>query len=202
MGASALMQGLADGYFVIPYTIGNYLAGVKPGGLDGSHPEAKNALERVEKRISTFLGFKGRRTVDDFHKQLGRLMWDACGMSRSQAGLRNALNRIPELREEFWSNAAIPGSSATLNQELEKAGRIADFFEFAELMCLDALERNESCGGHFREEYQTPDGEALRNDQDFSHVAIWSQGNGGVGHEMSKEPLTYENVAVGARSYK
>lgn len=202
LGASALMQGLADGYFVIPYTIGDYLAGQKPGALAQDHQDVRAAEERVQKRIATFLSMNGRKPVEHYHRLLGRLMWDKCGMSRSESGLKEALQRISEMREEFWSNSYVGGSGADLNQELEKAGRIADFFEFAELMCLDALDRKESCGGHFREEYQTPDGEALRNDAEYCYSAVWSQSSSGTGHELTKEPLQFENIALTTRSYK
>jgi succinate dehydrogenase / fumarate reductase flavoprotein subunit len=202
LGASALMQGLADGYFVIPYTIGDYLAGQKPGALAQDHQDVRAAEERVHKRIATFLSMNGRKPVEHYHRLLGRLMWDKCGMSRTESGLKEALQRIPEMREEFWSNSYVGGSGADLNQELEKAGRIADFFEFAELMCIDALDRKESCGGHFREEYQTPDGEALRNDAEYCYSAVWSQGTSGTGHELTKEPLQFENIALSTRSYK
>lgn len=202
LGASALMQGLADGYFVIPYTIGDYIAQTKSAAVPTDHPEVKAALERVTRRTERFLGMKGRKPVDHYHRILGRLMWDRCGMSRTAQGLREAITRIAELREEFWTNSFVGGSGTEINQELEKAGRIADFFEFAELMCIDALDRNESCGGHFREEYQTEDGEALRNDADYCYAAVWSTKEGGEGHELTKEPLTFENVELATRSYK
>jgi succinate dehydrogenase / fumarate reductase flavoprotein subunit len=202
LGASALMQGLADGYFVLPYTIGDYLAGVKPGGLSADAPEVKAAESRVHERVNKFLSLKGTKPVDHYHKLLGRIMWDKCGMSRSAEGLTWAIERIRELREEFWTNASIGGSGEELNQELEKAGRVADFFEFAELMCIDALNRNESCGGHFREEYQTEDGEARRNDNDYCYSAVWSQRPDGSGHELTKEPLEFKNVHLATRSYK
>lgn len=202
LGASALMQGLADGYFIVPYTVGNYLAGVKPGVVTTDHVEVKGAEERVKARTQKFLSMRGKKSVDHFHKVLGRIMWDKCGMGRTETGLKEALKRIPEVREEFWSNAAVHGSGAELNQELEKAGRVADFLEFGELMCIDALNRNESCGGHFREEYQTDDGEAKRNDSEYCHVSVWSKNAAGDGHELSKEPLVYENVQLATRSYK
>ena len=202
LGASALMQGLADGYFVLPSTIGDYLAGVKPGSLSLDAPEVRAAEDRVQGRLNTFLSMKGRKPVDHYHRLLGRIMWDKCGMSRSADGLKGAIHRIGELREEFWSNSFIGGSGEELNQELEKAGRVADFFEFAELMCIDALDRNESCGGHFREEYQTEDGEALRNDSDYCYSAVWSPRKEGAGHELTKEPLEFNNVHLATRSYK
>jgi succinate dehydrogenase / fumarate reductase flavoprotein subunit len=202
LGASALMQGLADGYFIIPNTVGNYLAGVKPGGVALDHAEVKGAEERVNARTKKFLGMRGKKSVDHYHKILGRIMWDKCGMARSETGLKEALKKIPEVREEFWNNAAVLGSGTELNQELEKAGRVADFLEFGELMCIDALNRNESCGGHFREEYQTEDGEAKRNDAEYCHVSVWSKNSAGDGHDLSKEPLVYENVHLATRSYK
>ena len=202
LGASALMQGLADGYFVLPYTIGDYLAGVKPGSVSADHAEVRAAEDRVKARLNTFLEMKGKKPVDHYHKLLGRIMWDKCGMSRSADGLKGAITRINELREEFWSNSFIGGSGEELNQELEKAGRVADFFEFAELMCVDALNRNESCGGHFREEYQTEDGEALRNDDEYCYAAVWSPKADGSGHDLTKEPLEFKNVHLATRSYK
>jgi succinate dehydrogenase / fumarate reductase flavoprotein subunit len=201
LGASALMQGLADGYFVLPYTIGDYLASIKPGGVNTDHNEAKGAVERSQTFTDKLLSLNGKKTVDHYHRALGRIMWDKCGMSRSEVGLREALQQIPALKAEFWQDAKVPGSGAELNQELEKAGRVADFFEFAELMCIDALNRNESCGGHFREEYQTEDGEAQRNDADYCYAAVWSPGGAG-GHELTKEPLVFENVHLSTRSYK
>jgi succinate dehydrogenase / fumarate reductase flavoprotein subunit len=202
LGASALMQGLADGYFVLPVTIGDYLAQTKLDKADTAHPafaEAEFAIKQTTKRL---LGTKGKRTVDSFHRELGKLMWDNCGMGRTEASLKLALERIPEIRAEFWENVNVPGSNDELNQSLEKAGRVADFLELAELMCIDALHRNESCGGHFREEYQTPDGEALRDDERYSYVAAW-QFNG-VGNQpiLNKEPLDFEYVHPSQRSYK
>jgi succinate dehydrogenase / fumarate reductase flavoprotein subunit len=201
LGASALMQGLADGYFVLPYTIGDYLTGVKPGSLSLDAPEVRAAQDRVNARLNVFLAMKGTKPVDHYHRLLGRVMWDKCGMSRSGEGLKEAITRIGELREEFYNNAYVGGSGEELNQQLEKAGRVADFFEFAELMCIDALDRNESCGGHFREEYQTEDGEAKRDDQNYCYSAVWSQKDGG-GHELTKEPLEFQNVHLATRSYK
>ncbi len=202
LGASALMQGLADGYFIIPKTIGNYLAGFSRTPVDASHPAVKDTLREVEENQSRLLGAKGKRTVDEFHMELGRLIWDACGMARNEAGLKDALQRIPEMRERFWKEVSVPGSGADLNQSLEKAGRVADFLEFAETLCLDALTRDESCGGHYREEHTTEDGEAKRNDDAFSHVAVWEFR--GVGQEpvRHEEPLTFENVQLSQRSYK
>jgi succinate dehydrogenase / fumarate reductase flavoprotein subunit len=202
LGASALMQGLADGYFVIPSTIGNYLApnpGVRP---TVDHPAFKQAEQDVRDRMARFLGINGRRTVDSFHRELGLLMWDLCGMARTEKSLSRALKRLPTLREEFWKNLRVTGGNAELNQSLEKAGRVADFLELGELMCLDALERRESCGGHFREEYQTSDGEALRDDSNFAHVAAWESG-GETGKPIRhEEPLIYENIKLATRSYK
>ena len=202
LGASALMQGLADGYFVLPYTIGNYLAGVKPEKVDvNTHPAFTDAVRAVKQQGETLLGIKGKRTVDSFHKELGKIMWDKCGMARTREGLEEALQRIPALREEFWRNVNVPGSGASLNQSLEKAGRVADFIELGELMCRDALHREESCGGHFRVEYQD-DGEAQRNDDDFAYVAAWEWAGDGQAQRLLKEPLVYENVKMATRSYK
>jgi succinate dehydrogenase / fumarate reductase flavoprotein subunit len=206
LGASALMQGLADGYFVIPYTIGNYLAGAKLEALDTSHVAFKDVEAQVRGRIDRMLTVKGSRTVDSFHRELGKIMWDKCGMARDREGLKDALKQIPRLREEFWNNVRIPGAPGEVNQSLEKAGRVADFLEFGELMCLDALAREESCGGHFRTEYQTTDGEAKRDDENFCHVAVWEcedDGKGGTkGHKRHQEMLAYENVKLATRSYK
>ena len=202
LGASALMQGLADGYFVIPYTIGDYLAKCGPSVLQEDHSEFKKVEFDVLEGTKRLLALKGKRTVDSFHRQLGKLLWDECGMGRNRAGLSRALKRIPEIREEYWRNIVVPGCGEELNQNLEKAGRVGDFLEFAELMCLDALTREESCGGHFREEYQTPDGEALRNDKDFSHVAVWEYQGRGKAPTLNKEPLNFEYVHPTQRSYK
>lgn len=202
LGASALMQGLADGYFVIPYTIGHYLAGVKPGSITNEHPEFKKAVEDVKGRISTFLSINGKRTTSSFHRELGMLMWNNCGMARSESSLKEALQRIPEIREEFWNNVNVVGSATELNTALEHAGRVADFLEFAELMCIDALERDESCGGHFRTEHQTEDGEAKRNDDDFCHSSVWEYTGDTAKPTLHKEQLTFENVKLATRSYK
>ncbi len=202
LGASALMQGLADGYFILPYTIGDYLAGTKLEAVDTSHPAFQQAEQEARERTTRLLSINGTRTVDSFHKELGRLMWDHCGMARDRAGLELALRRIPEIREEFWSNVKVPGSASSLNQSLERAGRVADFLEFAELMVRDALVREESCGGHFRTEYQTPDGEALRNDDDFTHVAVWEYRGDNVPAARHVEPLQFEFVQLATRSYK
>jgi succinate dehydrogenase / fumarate reductase flavoprotein subunit len=202
LGASALMQGLADGYFVLPYTIGDYLATTKLEKVSTDHPAVREAEAGVAKRTKQFLDAKGKRTVASFHRELGKLVWDECGMARNEAGLKRALQRIPELREEFWKNVNVLGSGEELNQALENAGRVADFLEFGELMCLDALKRNESCGGHFREEYQTPDGEALRNDEQYSYAAAWEFAGSDKAPVLNKEPLTFDYVHPSQRSYK
>jgi len=202
LGASALMQGLADGYFVLPNTIGDYLATARPAKVDAGHPAFREAEAQIAERTKRFLSIDGKRTVDSFHRELGKIMWDYCGMSRNEAGLKKALELIPPLREEFWRNVNVPGSDAHLNQALEKAGRVADFFELAELMCIDALHRTESCGGHFREESQTPDGEALRDDARFAYVAAWEYGGDNEPPTLHKEPLIFENVKLSQRSYK
>ena len=201
LGASALMQGLADGYFIIPYTIGHFLASTKLEKVDGSHPEFRKAEADVSQRVETLLGIRGKRTVDSIHRELGKLMWDHCGMSRNAEGLKRALARIPDLRQEFWENVNVLGENEELNQSLEKAGRVADFLELAELLCLDALERQESCGGHFREEYQTSEGEALRDDTRFCHAAAWEYVEGGP-PKRHEEALTFEHVHLTQRSYK
>jgi succinate dehydrogenase / fumarate reductase flavoprotein subunit len=202
LGASALMQGLADGYFVLPYTIGDYLATTKLERVSDSHPAVRDAESSVQQQTKRLLNIKGKRTVASFHRELGKLVWDECGMARNEAGLRRALARIPELREEFWRNVTVPGSGEELNQSLESAGRVADFLEFAELMCMDALHRKESCGGHFREEFQTPDGEAMRNDEEFSYAAAWEYGGPDKSPILNKEPLSFEYVHPAQRSYK
>ncbi len=202
LGASALMQGLSDGYFVIPYTIGNYLAGTKLDKVDEKHAEVRGSVENVLGMQKKLLWIKGKRTVDSFHRELGKLVWDYCGMARTAAGLDLALAKIRELREEYWQNVMVPGSADDLNQSLEKAGRVADFFDVAELMCIDARHRNESCGGHFREEYQTPDGEALRNDAEFSYVAAWEYRGPNQPPELHRESLEFEHVHPSQRSYK
>jgi succinate dehydrogenase / fumarate reductase flavoprotein subunit len=202
LGASALMQGLADGYFVLPATIGDYLADHHLEPVAPDAPEVVEAERAVAERVDTLLSIKGHRTVDSFHRELGHLMWDYCGMERTEEGLRKALDRIPELRREFWSNVSVPGSGATLNQSLEKAGRVADFMELAELMCLDALHRAESCGGHFRAESQTEDGEAARDDEHFSYAAAWEYAGQGQAPVLHKEQLAFEYVHPSKRSYK
>ena len=202
LGASALMQGLADGYFIIPYTISDYIATTKLESADENHPECRQVQEEVAHRIQKLLDIPGKRSVDSIHRELGKVMWDYCGMARNQHGLENALKRIPEIREEYWKNVNVLGSNEEINQSLEKAGRIADFLELAELMCLDALERNESCGGHFREEYQTPDGETLRDDQNYCHVAAWEYAGPDRKPVLHKEILNFESVHLTQRSYK
>jgi succinate dehydrogenase / fumarate reductase, flavoprotein subunit len=202
LGASALMQGLADGYFIVPYTIGDYLANAKLEKVTTDHPEFRAAKDALVATTNRLLGIKGKRTVDAFHRELGAIMWEDCGMARNAGGLERALGRIPDLREEFWRNVNVPGSDAELNQALEKAGRVADFLEFAELMCTDALHREESCGGHFREEHQTPDGEAQRDDSRFTYAAAWEFSGVGNAPVLHKEPLTFENVPLTQRSYK
>jgi succinate dehydrogenase / fumarate reductase flavoprotein subunit len=203
LGASALMQGLADGYFVIPYTIGDYLAGQKSGSRPKTDSaEFKQAEENVTAMTQRFLANPGKEPVSHFHKRLGKIMWEHCGMARNRAGLEAALQKIPALREEFWTNVKVPGSADTLNQSLEQAGRVADFLELGELLCRDALTREESCGGHFREEYQYPDGECKRDDEKFGHVAAWEyQGEGRV-PLRNTEPLNYEFTKMSVRSYK
>jgi succinate dehydrogenase / fumarate reductase flavoprotein subunit len=198
LGASALMQGLSDGYFVLPYTIGNYLAGGKFEKVSTDHSEFQSAEDGVAEQTKRLLSIRGKRTVSSFHRELGKIVWDYCGMARNAEGLRFALQRIPELREEFWNNVNVLGSGEEMNQSLENAGRVADFFELAELMCRDALDRNESCGGHFREEFQTADGEALRDDANYSCVAAWEY----PGQVLHKEPLTFDYVHPSQRSYK
>ncbi len=202
LGASALMQGLADGYFVISYTMGNYLGNTKFEPVREDQSEAMAAVAAVEERINRLLSIKGKRTVMDFHRELGRIMWEYCGMARTREGLETALQKIPALREEFWSNAIVPGVNEELNQSLEYAGRVADFLEIGELMCRDALAREESCGAHFREEYQTEEGEALRDDENFSHVAAWEYTGEGNEPNLHIEPLEFEYVALAQRSYK
>ncbi len=205
LGASALMQGLADGYFVLPYTIGGYLATLKPGAtLPLDHPDFRKAIEDVAGQTRRLLSINGSRTPDSFHKELGKLLWEKCGMARNRQGLEDAIKTIPKIREEFWRNVRVPGQGEDLNQALERAGRIADFLELAELICVDALTREESCGGHFREEYQTEEGEALRDDANFSFVSAWEfKGLNGSGRwDLHKESLVYEEVHMAQRSYK
>ena len=202
LGASALMQGLADGYFVIPLTIGDYLAQASLVPVTADHPEVKAAEAAAMKRMRQLVGIKGKRSADSFHRDLGKIMWDRCGMARDKAGLKSAIQDIGTLKEEFWSNVSVPGSHTDLNQALEKANRVADFMELGELMCRDALEREESCGGHFRTEYQTAENEALRNDVDFAHVAAWQYNGELTTPSRLVEPLTFESVQLSQRSYK
>ncbi len=201
LGASSLMQGLADGYFILPYTIGHYLATTKSIPISHDHADVRAARERVAARTSRLLGGTGKRTAASFHRALGRIMWNACGMARNRAGLKHALQTIPPLRYEFWRDVAVLGTGDTLNQELEYAGRVADFLEFAELLCHDALHREESCGAHFREEHQTPDGEPLRDDRNFVYVAAWEYVPNGP-PVLHKEPLVFEFVKPSMRSYQ
>jgi succinate dehydrogenase / fumarate reductase flavoprotein subunit len=202
LGASALMQGLADGYFVIPYTIGHYLAGASLPKVTTDHDAFREAGDGVQKRLDQLLSVKGNRGIREIHRALGRILWDDVGMARSEASLRRALEAIPKLRDEFWQSVSVPGTPDNLNQSLEYAGRVADYLEFAELLALDALERRESCGGHFREESQTPDGEALRDDANFSYVAAWEFKGVGRRPELHKEPLVFDEVHLTQRSYK
>jgi succinate dehydrogenase / fumarate reductase flavoprotein subunit len=202
LGASALMQGLADGYFVIPYTIGNYLAQTKADAADINHDSFREAEAAVNARVERLLSINGKKTVDALHRELGHVMWDYCGMARNEGGLKKAIEMIPAIRQEFWENVNVPGSASDLNQSLEKAGRVADFLELGELMCIDALHRAESCGGHFREESQTPEGEALRDDEKFAYVAAWQYVGDDQMPVLNKEPLTFEYVKLSQRSYK
>jgi succinate dehydrogenase / fumarate reductase flavoprotein subunit len=202
LGASALMQGLADGYFVIPYTIGNYLADdIRTKPIPTDHAAFVEAENHVRDRISRLMGIKGKQSVESFHKRLGKIMWDKCGMARNAQGLKEAIEEIRQLRKEFWSDVRIPGTTNEFNPELDKAGRVADFLELGELICIDALQREESCGGHFREEYQTEEGEALRNDDRFMYVSAWEY-RGEENWELHREELTYELVKPTQRSYK
>jgi succinate dehydrogenase / fumarate reductase flavoprotein subunit len=202
LGASALMQGLADGYFILPYTIGNYLCTAKTAKPREEQAEFKQAVVDADAMTRKLLGINGKRTVNSFHKEVGTMMWEKCGMARDEKGLNELLRQIPALREEFWKNVKITGKNEELNQTLEHAGRVADFLEFAELLCLDALERRESCGGHFRTEFQTEDGEAKRDDEHFAYVAAWEYAGPGKKAILNKEPLVYEEVHMSTRSYK
>ncbi len=202
LGASALMQGLADGYFVIPYTIADYLARITPGKVKADHPECKKSVEDVNNDLKKFVSINGKKTVTEFHRELGKIMWNNVGMARSEESCKEALKVIPQIREEFWKNVKVSGSGAEFNQQLENAGRVADFLEFAELMTLDALHRNESCGGHFRVEHQMPDGEAKRDDENYCYAAAWEFKGVGKEPELHKEPLKFENVHLAIRSYK
>ncbi|MEE8133413.1 MAG: hypothetical protein V3T56_00050 [Gemmatimonadales bacterium] len=202
LGASALMQGLADGYFILPYTIGDYLARIGPDPVTTEPSEFDDTEREAAAKTQRLLDAKGSRSVDSFHRELGQIMWDYCGMSRTGEGLQTALEKIPELRERYWTDVRVTGRNEDFNQTLEKAGRVADFFEFAELMCVDALHREESCGGHFREEFQTEEGEALRNDDDFAYVAAWDFNGVGEQPMLLKENLEFEHVPLSQRSYK
>ncbi len=202
LGASALMQGLADGYFVIPYTLGTYLSQDKDTKISTDHEEFRKVEEENRERINRLLSIQGKQSAAAFHKRLGELLWENCGMSRNETGLAETIRKIPALREEFWQNVSVTGTSDDLNQALEYAGRVADFLEFAEMMCVDALDRRESCGAQFREEYQTPEGEALRNDEEYSYVSAWEYKGDNNPPELHKEPLTFEAVQPGVRSYK
>ncbi len=202
LGASALMQGLADGYFVVPATLSNYLASTQLDKVDTAHSAFAECENEVQSRITQLLAIQGDKTVDDFHRQLGRIMWDKVGMSRKDEGLRQALEEIPRLRAEFWQNVRVPGAGKGLNQELEKAGRLADFLELGELMARDALSREESCGGHFREEFQTPENEAQRDDEKFCHVAAWEYKGENIKPERHQEALSFDRVKLSTRSYK
>jgi succinate dehydrogenase / fumarate reductase flavoprotein subunit len=203
LGASALMQGLADGYFVLPATIGGYLANIKPGTrVKADAPEVTAAVAEAQGRQSKLFAIKGKQTPTQFHRALGKIMWEHCGMGRTEGGLKAALQKLPELREQFHADLCLPGSGDDVNQTLELAGRVGDFLELGELMCLDALERRESCGGHFREEWQTEDGEAKRDDENFCHVAAWEYQGEGQAPKRHQEELKFENVHLATRSYK
>jgi succinate dehydrogenase / fumarate reductase flavoprotein subunit len=202
LGASALMQGVADGYFIAPVTVGHYLADVPRKPVSNDHPAFAAAERDVKGRADRLLSVNGNKTVDQFHIELGRLMWEKCGMERNEAGLKEALAKIPDIRERFWKEVRVPGSGSDLNQSLEKAGRLADFLEFAEMMCWDALRRDESCGAHYRSEHTTEDGEAKRNDEDFSFVSVWEHKGEGVEPTLHKESLAFEHVKPSTRSYK
>jgi succinate dehydrogenase / fumarate reductase flavoprotein subunit len=201
LGASALMQGLADGYFVLPYTLSNYIASTKVTKADETHPEAVAAVRQVEERMNKLLAINGKRSPDSFHRELGQIIWDYCGMARNASGLGKALERLPALREEFWQNLKVTGSGSELNQTLEKAGRVADFLELGELMCKDALTRDESCGCHYREEHVSKDGEAQRDDEAYRHVQAWEYGGDPSKPVLHKEQLEFEFVKPSARSY-
>jgi succinate dehydrogenase / fumarate reductase flavoprotein subunit len=202
LGASALMQGLSDGYFVIPYTLGHYLASTKFDKVTIEHPEFKVSEMQLSDQVKKLLSIRGKRTTNSIHRQLGNIMWDNCGMARNAPGLQKAIGEIQQLREEFWQNVNVLGDNDGMNQALEHAGRLADFLELGELMCRDALHRNESCGGHFREEYQTPEGEADRDDANFSYAAAWEYRGMNAEPVLHKEPLTFEYVHPSQRSYK
>jgi succinate dehydrogenase / fumarate reductase flavoprotein subunit len=202
LGASALMQGLADGYFVIPYTLGGYLAGTRLPDVTTDHPAFQESEAATREQVARLLKIKGKRTVQDFHRELGLIMWDYCGMGRNDEGLTQARQLVADLRGEFWENVTVPGSDADFNQSLENAGRVADFLEFAEIMIMDALARRESCGCHFNEAFQTEDNEALRDDDNMCHVAVWEYAGEGREPIFHKEPLVFEFVKLATRSYK
>ena len=202
LGASALMQGLSDGYFVIPYTIGDYLASTGAGSISPDSSEVKEVMESVRQRIDLLTSCKGNRSSRSYHKQLGQIMWESAGMARNAPGLEKAIGQIQDLRDDFEKNLLVPGNSSNLNAELERAGRVRDFLDFGELLCRDALERNESCGGHFREEFQTEEGEATRDDENFAHAAVWEYKGDGSVPARHQEELKYENVKLAVRSYK
>jgi len=202
LGASALMQGLADGYFVLPYAVGDYLGSAKLEKVSPDHPACREAEESVTSRIKRLLSVNGRRTVDTFHRELGKIMWEYCGMVRNESGLKKALQMIPELRQEFWEDVRVLGENETVNQSLEKAGRVADFLEMGELIVRDALARDESCGAHFREEHETEEGEAMRDDEHFMHVAAWEYKGDDQEPELHQEPLHFDYVKPSVRSYK
>ena len=202
LGASALMQGLSDGYFVIPYTIGDYLAKSGAGSISPDSPEVKEVMESVRERVDQLVSSKGKRSSRSYHKELGQIMWEYAGMARNEKGLNKAIGQIQDLRDDFNKNLLVPGSGDNLNAELERAGRVRDFLDFGELLCRDALDRNESCGGHFREEHQTEDGEALRDDENFAHAAVWEFEGDGKAPNRHQEKLTYDNVKLAVRSYK
>jgi succinate dehydrogenase / fumarate reductase, flavoprotein subunit len=202
LGASALMQGLADGYFVLPYTLTHWLAGEKPGATPTDHPAFKQVEAEATEKIRRLLSIKGKKTANELHRELGNVMWENVGMARSKGSLESAISRIRELREEFWRNVTVPGTDSDLNTALERANRVADFMEFGELLARDALVREESCGGHFRVEYQTAEGEAKRDDSRFCHVAAWEYAGDGKDPVRHEEPLVFETVKLAERSYK
>ncbi len=202
LGASALMQGLSDGYFIFPNTVSHYFGSGKLDAVNDDTPEVRAAVAEGKARVDQLLSINGKRSVASFHRELGMIMWEKCGMARNAAGLREALQEIPALREQFWRNVTVPGGNTALNQTLEHALRVADFLELGELMCRDALHREESCGGHFREEYQTEDGEALRDDDRFAYVAAWEYAGDDSAPRLHKEPLEFEYVHLAQRSYK
>ncbi|MDT8347384.1 MAG: FAD-binding protein, partial [Flavobacteriaceae bacterium] len=203
LGASALMQGLADGYFVLPYTIGDYLSDdIRTGKIDTKHKAFEEAEQQTKERLNKLLQVKGDKSVDEFHKRLGKIMWDKCGMARNEKGLKEAIAELAEIKEQFWKEVKVPGKLEEKNQELEKAARVADFIELGQLFARDALERKESCGGHFREEYQTEEGEALRDDENFTFVSAWQYHDDPEKAKLHKENLEYEFIEVKTRSYK